>query len=257
MPESSFFNPIEMGSFPTPGKPKPPTYVADPRVTAGYRNIYGTQVGVNASPVTQRAGANVQFPIGDHQRQLFLQGDAYVQPGTGQDSPSDYGFRLGITKKIAPRGITAGEAINRALQQNLGQNAVINASTRSELFNTFTPEQLRILGQDAKRAQREDIDARLGILEGAEKYGFGLGVDVPNLPRSEDGSSQNPEARSFAKQYAGNLMQGGSGAANRGTFADPNLKQGPQRTPGINPEAEPQLDPYTGEYTVKKQIILN
>lgn len=256
MPESSFFDPIEMGGFPAPAKPKLPTYAADPRVTAGYRNVFGTQFGVNASPVTQRAGANVQFPIGDHQRQLFLQGDAYVQPGTGQGSPSDYGFRLGISKKIPPQGMSGGEAINQALQQNLGQNNVINASTRSELFNTLTPEQLRILGQDAKQIQRQAIDARLGIREGVEKYGFGLGVDVPNIPRNEDGSLQNPAAITFAKQYAGDLTQGNFGATRGGFFADPNTKRG-VGTPGINPEAEPQIDPYTGEYTMKRSRILN
>lgn len=196
-----------VGDFLAPVKPKPPTYLPDPRFTAGYQNVYGTRVGVSASPVTQRASLDTQVPIGDHQRQLFLQGSAYAQPGTGTGAPSDWGFRLGLSKKIGPQGMSGGEAINRALQQNLGSSETVDASTRSRLFDTFTPEQLQILGRDAKRIQREDVDAKLGIQQGAEKYGFGFGVDVPNVKQNEDGTVVQSDPVGFAKQYAGQLQQ--------------------------------------------------
>ena len=248
MPDSSFFKPIVMGDFPVPGKPNSPTYVVDPRLKTGYKNIFGTQVGVNFSPLTQTAGVDFQFPIGDHQSQLFLGGGAYAQPGTGQGSPSDFGVGLKLTKKIPPTGISGGEAIDRVLRQNLGNT--INASTKSELFNTFTPEQLRILGQGARQEQRRAVDAALGIVPGAEKYSFYADADFQNVKRNEDGSlaNNNPEATGFAKQYAKRLNGGGS-------LVEPNTG-GIKRTPGINPEAEPKINPYTGEYMVKRQPIL-
>jgi len=249
MPDSSFFKPIVMGDFPVPGKPNSPTYVVDPRLKFGYNNIFGTQVEARFSPLTQTAGLGVRVPIGDHQNQLFIGGGAFAQRGTGQGSPPDFGVGLNITKKISPPGISGGEAIDRVLRQNLGNT--INPSTKSELFNTFTPEQLRILGQGARQEQRSAVDAALGIVPGAEKYSFYAGADVQNVKRNEDGSlpNNNPEATNFAKRYAKLLNESGS-------LVEPNTG-GIKRTPGINPEAEPEINPYTGEYMVKRQPILN
>jgi hypothetical protein len=243
MPESSFFTPMEMGpgldGFPSPTRPKPPTYVADPKLTAGYRNVYGSQLGVSVSPVTQRASLEGQIPIGDHQRQLFLQGGAYAQPGTETGSPSDWGVRLGFSKRIAPQGMSGGEAINRVLQQSVGDPGVMNASTRSQLIDTFTPEQLQILGREANKIRRDDIDSQLGIRPGTEKYGFGLDVSVPSVRRNDDGSlQQTPQTDpvTFARNFAGTLQQGSS-------FADPKRNRGG----GIIDEIPRRFNPATGQ----------
>jgi hypothetical protein len=240
MPESSFFDPMQMGTgvdgFQSPFKPKPPTYRADPKITAGYRNVYGSNLGVSVSPVTQRASIDGRVPIGDHQRQLFLQGGAWTQPGMETGAPSDWGVRLGFSKKIAPQGMSGGEAINQVLQQSGVAPGVINASTRSQLINTFSPEQLQLLGQEASKVRRDDIDARLGITPGAEKYGFGLDVTVPNLKQNDDGSLQQTNAVNFAKDYAGALQQNSS-------FADPNRSRGP----GLMDEIPRRYDPTTGQ----------
>lgn len=225
-----------LGGFPSPIKPKSPTYVADPKLTAGYRNVYGSNLGVSVSPVTQRASVDGQVPIGDHQRQLFLQGGAWVEPGMETGAPSDWGVRLGFSKKISPKGMSGGEAINRVLQQSSGNSGVINASTRSQLIDTFTPEQLQLLSQEANKVRRDDIDAQLGIQPGAEKYGFGLNVTVPNLKQNDDGSLQQKDAVRFAQDYADTLQQ-------KSSFADPNRSRGP----GLMDEIPRRYDPTTGQ----------
>jgi hypothetical protein len=91
MPESSFFNPIGM----------PPTFQADPNFRAGYRNTYGTHVGASVSPVTRQGSIDFQVPLGDHQRQQFLTGGVYYRP-EGGGAPADYGFKVGVSKKIQP-----------------------------------------------------------------------------------------------------------------------------------------------------------
>jgi hypothetical protein len=210
---------MEMGSgmtgFPIQGNPE---YQADPRINVGYRNIYGTRLGVNVSPVSKQASLDAQFPIGDHQRQLFLQGGAYVKPGFESGAPADYGFRLGFSKKIQPTGVGLGGAIDRAFQRNIGTPSdTINASTRSEFFNTLTPEQLKILGQDARKIQRESVDEELGIRPGQEKYGFGVDVSVPSKRKES-----SPVPLDFAREYASQLQDSDS------SFADPNRDKGSQ-----------------------------
>lgn len=231
MPESSFFNPIGM----PPGGPSTtnPQLQADPNFRAGYRNIYGTNMGASVSPVTRQGSIDFKVPLGDHQRQQFLTGDAYYRP-EGGGAPADYGFKVGLSKKIAPRGLSGGELINRVLERNLnaaGQPAVVNAGIRSQLMETFTPEQLRILGQEAKQINRQQIDEQLGIVPGAEKYRFDLGVDVgqkpqfsPEFQNSTPGAI--PGAIQFAKDYANKLTNEEEKSDN--TFTNPNMSRRPR-----------------------------
>ena len=84
------------GGFSPFGEPQKPKYVADPKVNLGYQNVYGTNVGLDVSPVSRTASLNARVPIGDYQNQLFGQLGAYVKPGAGTGSPSDWGVRLGF-----------------------------------------------------------------------------------------------------------------------------------------------------------------
>lgn len=181
MPESSFFDPMMMGG----GSFNPPASQADPAFSAGYRNIYGTRVGGRFSPVSNQGELNLQFPVGDHQRQFFLTGDAYVRPGSSMNAPADYGFKLGFKKNIEPRSMSAGDAINTVLQQQMGQpreaGPVLNADNRESFMGSLSPEQLKLLSQGVKKVNRDYKDAQLGIRPGAEKYGFDVGVDVRNM----------------------------------------------------------------------------
>jgi len=205
VPESSFFEPIGM-AFPkeggNPAKPK-----VSPAFSAGYRNIYGTNVKGSFTPGVNEASLNAQVPIGDHQKQFFLTGGAYMRPSSG-GAPSDYGFRLGFKKNIEPQGIPAGQAVTEALRRELGpineSGETINASTRSNLLESFTPEQLKMLSDSAKRINREEKDRQLGITTGAEKYGFDFGVDVKQ-------PQPVPENIPFLRDYANQLPQPGLG----------------------------------------------
>lgn len=197
-------------SFPTP---LPPTYVPDPRFNARYQNVYGTQVGASVSPTTRRGSLDLQFPIGDHQQQLFLRGGAYAQPGSDTTSP-DWGFNVGFTKKIAPQGMSVGDALNKAIQQNIpgSSSEVMNTSARTPFFNSLTPEQLQMLGQDARAIQRRSVDEQLGIIPGAEKFSFKTGVDVRNIEQDSSGNIPQMSPAGFARNYAGGLQQGGLGS---------------------------------------------
>jgi len=203
MPESSFFDPLNLPQV-------KPRFSADPAFRAGYRNVYGTQIGASVSPVTNQGSLDFQFPIGDHQRQNFITGGAYVRPGSAE-VPPDYGFKLGFTKKIQPQGLSGGELINRAVQQQLGapnsDGAVLNASNRSDFIGSLTPDQLKMLGQDVRKINRDYIDQKLGIVPGVEKYGFGIGVDVKQKPQMPQWMESVPtiDPKAFAQGYAENL----------------------------------------------------
>ena len=195
------------GFPPLPGQNTPPQYTVDPRLKAGYQNIYGTNISAGYSPVTQRGDINATIPIGDYQRQMFAKFGAYATPGAG-GAPADYGFSVGFTKKIAPEGMAAGEAINKAIQQDVGNTGVIGASTRSEFFNSLTPDQLRMIGQDAESIKRRSIDEQLGVVPGAQKYGFNVGVDVKNILQDSGNLLPQPDSVGFARNYAGSIPPG-------------------------------------------------
>lgn len=194
--ESGFFTPVTLPTgvqaVPTgsAGQPIPMMggATASPlQLKGGYRNIYGTRVGGTYDPLTQQAGVDVQVPIGDHQRQLFFGVNAQGNPQT-----KDWGATLSLTKRIAPRTPTAGEAINAitggALNRAVpGAPGVVQADLRSNFMNSLTPEQLQLLGQNVKEYQRQAVDEALGIRQGAEKYGLelgftGKGAQEPEVP---------------------------------------------------------------------------
>jgi len=196
--ESGFFNPVTLpsGVKPVPGGqagqiiPMMGGATASPlQLKGGYRNIYGTRVGGTYDPLTQEAGIDVQVPVGDHQRQLFFGVNAQGNPQT-----RDWKAMLSLTKKIAPKAPTAGEAINAitggALNRLVpGAPGVIQTDLRSNFMNSLTPEQLQMLGQNVKEYQREAVDQALGIRQGAEKYGFELGFSGSG---SDNNNQQEP-----------------------------------------------------------------
>jgi hypothetical protein len=202
--ESGFFAPVTLpsGAQPVPrgqaGQviPMMGGATASPlQLKGGYRNIYGTRVGGTYDPLTQQAGVDVQVPIGDHQRQLFFGVNAQGNPQT-----KDWGATLSLTKKIAPRTPTAGEAINAitggALNRAVpGAPGVVQADLRSNFMNSLTPEQLQLLGQNVKEYQRQAVDEALGIRQGAEKYGFQLGFSGsgPRNDQQEPATDLIPE----------------------------------------------------------------
>jgi hypothetical protein len=193
--ESGFFEPVTLPSGAQPVSKGPagqivPTMMggatASPlQLKGGYRNIYGTRIGGTYDPLTQQAGVDVQVPIGDHQRQLFFGVNAQGNPQT-----RDWGATLSLTKKIAPRTPTAGEAINAITGGVLGRTVpgapgVVQTDLRSNFMNSLTPEQLQILGQNVKEYQRQAVDEALGIRQGAEKYGFELGFTGKGAQENE------------------------------------------------------------------------
>lgn len=244
MPESSFFEPMSIGGIVSPPKPK---YVQTPQVTAGYGNVYGTRLAVGGDPVTQQTYLNTQIPIGSHRNQLFFQASAYGQPGQNKESPYDVGAYLGVTKKIAPKSLSESSAQRLALQEAAGGQ--LDNSFTAEFLNRLNPEQRALLGSRANEIRNDATDRALGIVPGATKYGFGAGVDFGSSQVDESGAVINP--RLFAKDFATRVQSG-----NFNAFADPNRQSGPG-TPGINPDAEPGIDPYTGQAIVKRQSILN
>lgn len=201
--DSGFFNPVTLptGAQQAPsgqaGYPIPMMGGANPsplQLKAGYRNVYGTRVGGTYDPLTQKAGVDVQVPIGDHQRQLFFGVNAQGNPQT-----KDWGATLSLTKKIAPRTPTAGEAINAitggALNRSVpGAPGVIQTDLRTNFMNSLTPEQLQMLGQNVKQYQRQAVDEALGIRQGAEKYGFEVGFTGTGQRQQDPIYSLPPEA---------------------------------------------------------------
>ena len=205
MPDSSFFDPMQIGGpgmFPGPG-PSAPRQT--PTFKAGYKNVYGTSANLGLNPVTKEASLDFRAPIGDYQNQMFLTGGGYATP-SNPGSKADWGVRIGFEKKIAPQGTSMGELIDRSLGQAVGVQSAGGFSTdsRARMMEAMSPEDRERLFQDLKTAQRQSIDQQLGVIPGATKFGYNLGVDMKGAPEGMGHGGVNPA--SFARNYANSLM---------------------------------------------------
>lgn len=274
MPKSSFFDTVTLPQGAVPGGmpqgaipgggpgmsfPSMAPSRLDPKLRAYYENVYGSKADVEWNPTTNRADVNVRAPVGDHQNQFFLNAGGYYQP-SGTGTPSDYGVRLGFEKKIAPQGMSGGELLNRVLSQDpsvqsLGiQGQVIPASVRSGILSSLSPDKLKELSDQVREAQRTVKDEQLGIRPGATKFKYGIDFGGSSNQTNSDYAQVDPV--DFARGYAGTLRQGQSlGESLGGSLADPNPQPG-YKTPGINPDGEPAINPYTGEVLIKKERLM-
>ena len=183
MPDSSFFDPMEMGApgmFPMAG---PQRQRQTPTFKAGYNNIYGTKANVGFDPVTKQATVDARFPLGDFRNQTFLTGGGYASPATPEQK-ADWGVRIGFEKKIAPQGLPIGQLIDQSLGQAVGiQNAGgFSLDSRARMIEAMSPEDRQRLFQDIKTGQNQYLDRQLGVVPGATKYGINFGVDMAPTP---------------------------------------------------------------------------
>ncbi len=187
----------------------------------GYRNVYGTRLNATYDPLTKEVGADTQFPVGDFQRQLFLGLSGRANPET-----KDWGATLSLTKKIAPKAPSAGEALNAITGGILGrpvpvQNGVMQADLRSNFMNSLSEDQLKMLSKDVQQYQRDAVDQALGVRPGAEKYGFELGFSAPGQGQSA------PRGGVSIPQLAGNeyALPEGAYQGQEAESEDPGKKQ--------------------------------
>ena len=213
MPDSSFFEPMQFS-----GQRQAPTF------KAGYNNVYGTRANIGLDPVTKQANVYVRFPVGDHQNQLFLTGGGYATPARPGGN-ADWGVRVGFEKKIRPQGQQMGQLIDQSLSEAAGVQSAGGFSNdmRARMMESLTDEERQNLVQNIKNTQRQYIDQQLGIVPGATKFGYDLGVDMksdapiigagmpsnsaPTEQMSGVGIPGNIDPATFAKTYANSLMR--------------------------------------------------
>ena len=190
------------GMFPG-GSPSAPQQT--PTFKAGYRNVYGTSANLGLNPVTKEANLDFRAPVGDHQNQMFLTGGGYATPANSGNK-ADWGVRIGFEKKIAPQGAPMGQLIDQSLGQAVGVQDAGSFSTdsRARMIEAMSPEDRQRLFQDIKTAQRQNVDQQLGIIPGATKFGYHLGVDMKSAAGESGNGNVNPTT--FAKTYANSLM---------------------------------------------------
>ena len=177
MPEQ-FFTPIGL-----PGSLQgtlPPAFKPSPTFKTGYRNIYGTKVEGEYEPETSTGALNVNFPIGSHQSGLGFNARGYVRPGI--NGTSDYGGFIGVSKKITPE--ISNQEVIRAVAEETGIRPE-DLNEYRQISNQVNTADKSFQEEFAKRfakAKSRLIDEKLGIRPGAEKYSFGIGADVKNIP---------------------------------------------------------------------------
>jgi len=189
------------GMFPGGGLPQTPTF------KAGYKNVYGTSANLGLNPVTKAASLDFRAPIGDHQNQMFLTGGGYTTP-VNPGSKADWGVRIGFEKKIAPQGAQMGQIIDQALNQGLPagvQNVGgFSPESRAGMMAGMTPEDRERLFKDVQGLKRQSIDQQLGIVPGATKFGYDVGIDMGGAPIGRGPGNVDPTT--FAQNYANNLF---------------------------------------------------
>jgi hypothetical protein len=100
--ESNILEPIEIE------RPQP-TYVTDIPIKAGYRNIYGTNIGATYNPTTGGIKGNATIPIGPAEKGYKIGVEGYYNPGQkdyqGITPPPGYGgmIRFSKTNPVDPR----------------------------------------------------------------------------------------------------------------------------------------------------------
>ena len=86
-----------------------PTYVTDLPIKAGYRNIYGTNIGATYNPTTGGIKGNATIPIGPAERGYKIGVEGYYNPGQkdyqGITPPAGYGgmIRFSRTNPVDPK----------------------------------------------------------------------------------------------------------------------------------------------------------
>ena len=154
-----------------------------PRFKAGYTNIYGTNVEGGYEPETNTGTLNINFPIGSHQSGIGLNARGYTRPGI--NGTSDYGGFIGISKKITP------EIENRQVIQRIARETGIRSEDLNPYQNASYPndEFAKEFAKRFAKTKSKLIDEQMGIRPGAEKYSFGFGADVKNIPMQSLGDN--------------------------------------------------------------------
>lgn len=156
----------DLGPITRPATPPPPM-----ELTAGYRNEYGTNVGVSYDPMRRDANVRAGFPIGDHQSGWNTSMRAGFNPEQGA-----YGL-MTIGKRNIPQPET---------QVPAGQDEAL-----MQVLNQY-PEAAEKYRALQKRAA---VDRAMGIgVPGSEKFSFyaGMNTSPDEDPRARQGRMVSP-----------------------------------------------------------------
>ena len=154
----------DLGPVALPAVPPPPM-----ELTAGYRNEYGTNVGVSYDPTRQDANVRAGFPIGDHQGGWNTSMRAGFNPEQGA-----YGM-LSVGKRNIPQPEmpSSGEQ-DGALMQVLNRH----------------PEALAEYRGLREQQRRAAVDRAMGVgVPGSEKFSFYAGIN--NTPDEDPRSRRS------------------------------------------------------------------
>jgi hypothetical protein len=229
MPNPSFFDAMEANGGTTFAGPALPnlSYQDHQNLKAkfGYRNQFGTDIGLSVTPQTGGIEGSVNIPVGSHEGGVNAKLTGFVRPGSSAGS-SDTGamFTLGKVNRTPVGTADVLRDLDPALRAQLESNPALLEGLRRQKFDTIN--EISVPGQNKYEVYAGyDTKTQRGLTPGSaaalRSYNESLSagaapVGAPGLPMQMQemglGGGMNPQQ--FLRQNVNQLQQQQSGAPN-------------------------------------------
>lgn len=228
MPIPSFFDSVEANGGTTFGGPTLPTGPTLPKLTYedkqnlkakfGYRNQFGTDIGVSGIPESGTIEGHLRFPIGSHETGYNAGLTGYMRPGNSAGS-TDTGamFTFGKVNRIPVGNPDVLMGLDASSKAALESNPALLEALRRQKFDTLN--NISVPGQNKFEVYGGfDTNIKRGLTPssaaGLQLYneslpvnaspvgGLGLPMQMPGIP-----PNKGIDPQQFLKQNVNQLLQ--------------------------------------------------
>ena len=222
MPNPSFFDVMEANGGTTFAGPALPnlSYQDQQNLKAkfGYRNQFGTDIGLSVTPQTGGVEGNINIPVGSHENGVNAKFTGFVRPGSSAGS-SDTGamFTLGKVNRTPVGTADVLRGLDPAMRTQLESNPALLEALRRQEFDRVN--EISVPGQNKYEVYAGyDTKTQRGLTPGSaaalRSYNESLPagaapVGAPGLPMQMQevgpGGGMNPQQ--FLKDNVNKLLQ--------------------------------------------------
>jgi hypothetical protein len=222
MPNPSFFDAMEANGgtrFAGPALPNL-SYQDQQNLKAkfGYRNQFGTDIGLSVTPQTGGVEGSINIPVGSHERGVNAKLTGFVRPGSSAGS-SDTGavFTLGKVNRTPVGTADVLRDLDPAMKAQLESNPALLEALRRQQFDTLN--NISVPGQNKYEVYAGfNTNTQRGLTPGSaaglqsfnESLPAGAApVGAPGLPMQMQGMSpgEGVNPQQFLKDNVNKLLQ--------------------------------------------------
>ena len=222
MPNPSFFDAMEANGGTTFAGPALPnlSYQDQQNLKAkfGYRNQFGTDIGLSVTPGTSGVEGSINIPVGSHERGVNAKLTGFVRPGSSAGS-SDTGamFTLGKVNRTPVGTADVLRGLDPAMRTQLESNPALLEALRRQEFDRVN--EISVPGQNKYEVYAGyDTKTQRGLTPGSaaalRSYNESLPagaapVGAPGLPMQmqEMGPGGGVYPQQFLKDNVNKLLQ--------------------------------------------------